>query len=64
MKHENDKLDMEDTGKIRLEYFKSHGKACAIRMLLHHCQVPYEDSYLTREEWISSKKESGDYLYN
>ena len=44
---------------IRLVYFNAHGRADAIRMLLAHAKVEYENKIINSEEWMQGdiKKE-------
>ena len=44
---------------VRLVYFKAHGRVDAIRMLLNHAKVEFEDKQITPEEWMQGdiKKE-------
>ena len=41
--------------KPRLEYFDLHGRADAIRMLLWHAKVDFEDKRYSQEEWAAKK---------
>ena len=40
---------------MKLEYFRAHGRAQQIRLILNYCKVEFEDVYLTREEFEANK---------
>ena len=42
---------------MKLEYFKSHGRAMHIRMILWYCNVDFDDHYITSEEFAQNNKE-------
>ena len=40
---------------IRIEYFPLLGRAESLRMLIHSCDIKYEDVPITMEEWPTMK---------
>ena len=48
---------------MKLYYFDAYGRAEALRLLLNHAGVEYEDVRLTREEWGKSKTDSTKFEY-
>ena len=41
---------------MKLDYFPTHGRAHAIRMLLSHCKVEYEDFHHNRKTFLEVKE--------
>ena len=52
--------DEEESENVRdnllLEYFPLHGRAISIRLLLHLCEVDYEDCHLNQENFEYEKE--------
>jgi len=42
---------------MKLEYFKGHGRAMPIRMILWYCNIDFDDNYVTFEEFSQNKKD-------
>ena len=41
--------------KIKVTYFEVYGRADPIRMMLHHSKTPFEDCFVTFEQWKGMK---------
>ena len=40
---------------MKLEYFRAHGRAQQIRLILDYCEIEYENIYLTKEEFEANR---------
>ena len=47
----------QERNVMRLEYFKGHGRAMHLRMIMWYCNIDYDDCYITEEEFFQNKRE-------
>ena len=53
---EEEKESVNVRDNLLLEYFPLHGRAISIRLLLHLCEVDYEDCHLNQENFEYDKE--------
>ena len=40
---------------IKLEYFRAHGRALALRMILWYCKQNYDDEFVDHDQFVANK---------